>query len=664
MDAAQLKKCRQQLRRRVPLIGGWLHDQVLKSLAEDGAAEAVRVLEEAARHTGEESLRGAALDRLQQLAAGNNVPAQEALCRLVTQDADSEALAIVSSAGYLPHDEVHRALFFFLCERWKEYEALDFDHRLLREAYDAAEPRLRARIAARARRAGRVEWVDAVAGSKQGRRLALLSGAEWRTALTVLEGKERWDDLWRLAQEAPPCSSAAMLRSLKKARWLPREIDRSGFQELAALARKWKESGLRHLIFHRATLAGHASEVRCLAITPSGDLLASGGADSAVCLWSLPDGKLLKRLERHNGWLNCLAITPDGRTLASAGRDGRVCLWSLPGGRPLAKLKGHKQPVFSLAVSPDGAILASGSSDATIRLWDVRTRKLLAVLKRHEGGISALAISPDGKLLASASGDCSVRLWRLPSGRAARMLEEHRDEADDSVYSVAFSPDGRLLASGGTDTWVLLWSVPDGMLLRTLKGHIGHVTNLVITSDGKLLASGGRDHMIRLWHLPSGRLAANLEGLAGDNGCILFSPDGQFLYCSSGGGVGMDHTVRVWSVPDRRIVRVLAGHTRHVTCLALSADGQWLASGSGDSTIRLWSAELARLSETPVGQTTLQDLAWIQSVAQDGAISARERPLVDFIAALMRWRRRLDILVDEAGPRVIELGEFDIEIEG
>ena len=30
----------------------------------------------------------------------------------------------------------------------------------------------------------------------------------------------------------------------------------------------------------------------------------------------------------------------------------------------------------------------------------------------------------------------------------------------------------------------------------------------------------------------------------------------------------------------------------------------------------------------------------------------------------MRWRRRLDIFLDEAGPRVIELGEFDIEIEG
>src|SRR5690349_17503712 len=136
MDTVQLKKCRQQLRRRLPLIGGWLHNQTLRSLADDGAAEAVRLLEEARTDGDDDALRAAALDWLRRLAASGNVAAQEALCRLVTHHADVEALQIVSRAGYLPHEESHRALFYFLGERWKEYEALDFDHRLLREAYD------------------------------------------------------------------------------------------------------------------------------------------------------------------------------------------------------------------------------------------------------------------------------------------------------------------------------------------------------------------------------------------------------------------------------------------------------------------------------------------------------------------------------------------------
>src|SRR5262249_1901136 len=153
---------------------------------------------------------------------------------------DPEALQIVSRAGYSPHEESHRALFYFLGERWKEYEALDFDHRLLREAYDAANRNLRRRIAAKARQAGRVEWGEVVSGGKQDPRLTLMTTAEWQTALQVLQSTERWDDLWRLAQEAPPRWSAVMLQHLKKARWQPRPADRPGFEDLAKRARSWK----------------------------------------------------------------------------------------------------------------------------------------------------------------------------------------------------------------------------------------------------------------------------------------------------------------------------------------------------------------------------------------------------------------------------------------
>src|SRR5438477_2351502 len=328
MDAGELKKYRHQLSRRLPLIGGWLQTQAVKTLAEEGSAEAVHLLEEAVIGSEEEALRGAALDSLGQMAA-NNVAAREALCRLVIKHDHLRANQIVSAGRFVPRDEAHRALFYFMTEKWKEYEALDFDHHLLREAYDAADENLRSRIAAKARQAGRVEWVDVVSGGRQCRRIAFMSDDEWRAALTVLEGTSRWDELWRLAQEAPPRWSAAMLRRLKKARWRPPEDDRTGFEELTRLARNWRDTDFSRLICHKATLEGHQHDVRCLAVHPSGKILASGSADNTVRLWSLPGGELLNTFERHTGWVNCLAITPSGRVLASAGRDGRICLWSL-----------------------------------------------------------------------------------------------------------------------------------------------------------------------------------------------------------------------------------------------------------------------------------------------------------------------------------------------
>jgi sugar lactone lactonase YvrE len=664
MDAGKLKKYRRQLRSRTPLIGGWLQAQALKTLAEDGSAEAVRLLAETAVHGDDDVLHATALGSLRQLAEADNVPAREALCRLVIHHDHPEARALVFAAGYLPHDEVQRALFYFLTDQWQKYEGLDFDHRLLREAYDAGDADLRSRIAAKARQAGRLEWVEVVSGGKQGQRLALMTDEEWQTALTVLEASERYADLWRLAQEGPPRWGAVILRRLKRAGWRPPEADRDSFDDLVALARKWNVKGMDRLIYHRATLEGHSHEVRCLAVSPSGRLLASGSADRTARLWSLPDGTAVKTLKGHTGWVNCLAISPDGRLLASAGRDGRVCLWHLPDGAALARLKGHTLTVFCLAVSPDGRLLASGSSDGTVCLWSLPEGELLHTLKGHNAGITCLAISPDSQLLATGSGDSTVRLWSLWDGHPLRTLEGHRGEEEDGVLCLAISPDGRLLASGGTDHRILLWSLPDGRLRKVLKTEGGHVTTLAITPDGTRLVSGSDDHLVRLWRLPGGRALKTLGGQTGTINCLALSSAGRLLACSSGGGLGIDHTVRLWSLPGGKVLRTLVGHTRYVNCLALSPDGRLLASGSGDGTIRLWSAELERLGQLPVAQAGLQDLEWVQATLRDERLAESERAALSFLAALMRRHRRLDVLLDGAAPRVIELGAFDIEIEG
>jgi hypothetical protein len=66
----------------------------------------------------------------------------------------------------------------------------------------------------------------------------------------------------------------------------------------------------------------------------------------------------------------------------------------------------------------------------------------------------------------------------------------------------------------------------------------------------------------------------------------------------------------------------------------------------------------------PAGQARLQDLEWVQATLKKEGLTVAEQRALEFIAALIRWRRRSDILVDEAAPRIIELGAFDIEIEG
>jgi WD40 repeat protein/serine/threonine protein kinase len=368
------------------------------------------------------------------------------------------------------------------------------------------------------------------------------------------------------------------------------------------------------------SLSAHVADVRVLAFSPDSTRLCTGGSEGLVSVWDVAKPQRLFTLKGHTADITGLAFRADGQRLVSGSRDGTAKLWHLTAqaeSRTLAKLTGDA-PV-RVAYSPDGKWLAAGGSPAT--LWDART----GVVERRLEGADCVAFSADGKLLATGGRGSHVQLWEVANGRRVRTLLHGQpldsDPHHQVVGSLAFSPDGKLLASGfGFLNWlgrdypqiVSVWEVSSGRQVRVL-AHGNTVPSLAFSPDGKTLASACHDRSVRLWAVGSWKEVRVWKGPR-DFTVVAFAPGGRQLAAASGDG-----TIRLWDVASGQTLRTLEGHSNRPFDLAFSPRGKTLASAAGDRTLKLWDMASGRALRTLMGHTH-----WVFGVAfsPDGRVLA------------------------------------------
>ena len=361
----------------------------------------------------------------------------------------------------------------------------------------------------------------------------------------------------------------------------------------------------------RQSLTGHTSSVSSVVFGSDGTSLASGSSDNTIRLWDAQTGELQKTLKGHTKGVLSMVFGPNGKTLASGGEDNTLWLWDVETGtlQKTLNLIEHTEETTEMAFSPDGRTLASLGSDfgwdTPIRLWDVETGELQKTLKGQERDVVYdMAFSPDGKTFASAMDNGTVRLWRTQTGERHRILTGHKD----IVFSVAFSPDGRTLTSGSHDGTLRLWDRETGELRSTHTGYTSEVLSVAFSPDGKTLASALGNDTLGLWDAQTGTLRHTLKVRqnADTIKSVTFSPDGKVF---AGGGYG--NVVHLWHAETGERQNTLGGqHKEPVESVAFSVDGTVLASASWDKTVHLWDTQTGELRNTLSGHTD-----WVNSVA-------------------------------------------------
>ncbi|XP_047525798.1 fizzy-related protein homolog [Pieris napi] len=208
-----------------------------------------------------------------------------------------------------------------------------------------------------------------------------------------------------------------------------------------------------------SNLQGHVARVGALAW--NGDTLSSGSRDRHIRQRDTraPNSTSSRILQGHRQEVCGLKWSPDGQLLASGGNDNKLFVWSMHSPSPVQTYSAHVAAVKAIAWSPhQHGLLASGggTADRCIRFWNTLTSQPMQCVDTGSQ-VCNLAWSKHSSELVSTHGysQNQILVWKYPSLTQVAKLTGHSYR----VLYLALSPDGEAIVTGAGDETLRFWNV-------------------------------------------------------------------------------------------------------------------------------------------------------------------------------------------------------------
>ena len=206
---------------------------------------------------------------------------------------------------------------------------------------------------------------------------------------------------------------------------------------------------------------GHSARVGV--VSWNKNILSSGSKDYSIITRDIrcknDDENIIRKFYGHNQEVCGLKWSFDGSLLASGGNDNQLMIWSLHSNKPLMCNNEHLAAVKAIAWSPHRHnILASGggTADRTIRFWN--TNNFEQISKIDTGSqVCNLVFSKSSNELVSTHGYSlnQIIVWKLPNMEKIATLSGHSYR----VLYLSLSPEGQSIVTGAGDKILQFWKV-------------------------------------------------------------------------------------------------------------------------------------------------------------------------------------------------------------
>lgn len=272
--------------------------------------------------------------------------------------------------------------------------------------------------------------------------------------------------------------------------------------------------------------------VYALAISPDGEIVATGSDDFNARLWSSKKGWELEFLRGHKGWVSSVTFDPTGQYIGTGSTDQTARVWKVSKGKQHQTLKGHNDTVNMILFNNAGAALATAGKDKCVRIWDPMKGSLLYIIRKHSSEVIWLSFSPDDRYIASLDRDGQILISVIPENKIKKAFWRSNEPAEldpvgmltgikvpgvesgrgqrnpdefNTIGAAAFSQNGNQIIAVCADDFVRVWDTATCAQLASLP--IQSVTKLSVSPTQPIIASGdegGTLHMLHPVGIPFG----------------------------------------------------------------------------------------------------------------------------------------------------------------
>ena len=194
-----------------------------------------------------------------------------------------------------------------------------------------------------------------------------------------------------------------------------------------------------------------------LVISPDARTLGLVGFSNDILVLELATGNVLHKLDGQTGDMRAIGFSGSGKVLATGGRDGTIRLWSVDSGQPLGEFVAHRRRVRDLKFVNDDSLVVSVSDDRTMFVTNLEDTA--ASFRIPLGSVIPFAIADcgNGHEVAVGGTDNQVSVWDLQKQSIRKMFKGHSGSITSLDYIPRANGLGGLLVSGSFDTSVRTW---------------------------------------------------------------------------------------------------------------------------------------------------------------------------------------------------------------